>query len=219
MVMLYLEQSFLANVAFLTIGVLLAITLDLVRDGIRRPRQARDLAHSLYHELANRVARCVFDFEEPWEKWVDKERIDEKEVSVVRLRKFIPIPPTIYPATAGQIGLLNDSAAQAIIRFYVSLAIYQKDMEDTLDYCQQRSPQHVPRQLVAFVAERLRRTLAPGLEALRELSRMVEGHENIEAAAIRDADKLFKHERSSLTLRQRIEYYVNDEQAPSPARL
>ena len=198
-----IEQPFLANVAFLTAGVLLAIVIDLVRESVRRPRQARDLARALYEELANRIARCVFDFEAPWERWTDRKNCTPTDVDIVRLRKFIPISPTIYPATAAQIALLEGNAPQAIVRFYVSLAIYQKDMEDVADHCQRNNLPYVPPKLVALLAERLRRTLAPGLEALSELSKMVEGYERIDAEAIREADSLFKH-FSMLKLESRL---------------
>lgn len=207
--MFYLDQPFLANVAFLTIGVLLAIIIDLSREAIRRPRQARDLARAIYEELANRVARFVFDFEDPWSKWIDEKNCRPGEVSELRLRKFMPIPPVIYPATAAQMSLLQDGAQQAIILFYVSLAVYIQDMKDIADHCQ-RNNIDVPLDRVAFLAGRLHRTLSPGLEALEKLSEMVEGHEKIDAAAIRQADSLFKHERANLTLRQRIEHYVRN---------
>lgn len=205
-----LDQSFAANVAFLVAGALVATITQLVSESGRRIQQGRDLARALYEELANRVARCVFDFELPWEKWVDEKTCAPNEVDLVRLRKFIPVPPTIYPATASQLALLEGSAPQAIIRFYVALAVYRQDMEDVANHCQRNDLSHVPPKLVAFLAERLRRTLAPGLAALKELSKMVEGYERIEADAIRDPDNLFPHKRAHQTLRQRLEYYVNE---------
>lgn len=210
MLMFYLDQPFLANVAFLVVGVLLAVVIDFIREEIRRPMQARDIARALYEELANRVARCVFDFEQPWEKWVDKKNCQPNEVDVLRLQRFIPIPPTVYPATASQLALLGGNAPQALIRFHVALAVYQRDMQDVAHYCLQHDFSHVPSNLVSLLAGRLHRTLRPGLNALLELSVLVEDYEKIDAEAIREADSLFKHERAHLTLRQRIQHYVKD---------
>ena len=208
--MLHLEDSILANVAFFVAGGLLITIVELVRDAIRRPIQARDLARAIYGELANRVARCVFDFEDPWERWLHEKNCGPTEVDILRLRKFIPVSPIIYPATCTQFGLLSGRTIQAIIRFYVTLAIYQKDMEHVANHHERHSLFHVQLQQVAFLAERLRRTLSPGLDALRELSSMVEDYEELDAVAIRDADALFKHARAHLTLRQRIEHYANE---------
>lgn len=210
MLMFFMDQSFLANVAFLVVGVLLAVLVDMIREEAKRPMQARDLARVLYEEIANRVARCVFDFEQPWEKWIERENCQPHEVDVMRLQRFIPIPPTIYPATAGQLALLGGKVPQAVIRFHVALAVYQRDMQDVAQLCLQRGVASVSPDFVHLLAGRLRRTLRPGLVALRELAAFVEDYETIDAEAIREADSHFKHERAHLTLRQRIEHYVKN---------
>ena len=193
------------KLGFLFFGALITFLSVFVIDDTKRAIQATDLARALYEELANRVARCLFDFERPWEKWID----GPVEIDVLRLRKFMPAPPVIYPATASQIALLGNGAPQAIINFYARLAAYQKDMEDVADHCK-RLNIAVPPKLVAMIAGRLERTLSPGLEALKKLSKMVEGDEKIEAAAIRELDRLFQHERANQTLRQRIEHYLTE---------
>jgi len=125
----------------------------------------------------------------------------------LRLRKFAPALPIIYPATASQIAVLGSEAPQALISFYARLAACQKDMEDVANYYERLGKQ-VPSEKVAFLASRLHRTLAPGLKAFETLSGMVDGAEKIEGAAISELDQLFKHDRSEQTLRERIAHYA-----------
>lgn len=203
-------NPWLSNIGFLVAGGLLTTSVELLRQSIERPKRTVEISRSLYQELANRVARCVFDYEKPWEAWIKPNSCRENEVNLIRLRGFIPIPPVVYPATASQIGLLSDDAAQAIIRFYAAHSIFRKDMEDAAAYCERLDLTYVPPELITRLAERLRRTLKPGLHALTELSKTVNGYELIDAVAIRDSDLLFKHQRSHQSLRERLTYYVHD---------
>jgi len=131
------QEGLIGNIGFLILGAIIAFLSVFASDELKRTIQASELARALYEELANRVARCCFDFEEPWKKWIEAKNCGSNDVSVMRLRKFTPVAPVIYPATAAQIALLGEDAPQAIIRFYVSLAVYQKDMENIADFCQQ----------------------------------------------------------------------------------
>jgi len=201
------RPDYVGNVGFLILGALIAIFSVILVDEYKREAQATDLARALYEELANRVARCCFDFETPWERWVELANCKPNEVNVIRLRGFIPFSPIVYPATASHIALLNDDSQQALITFYATLTAYQQDMTDIADLCQQRDI-NIPPDLVARVAGRLSRTLPPAYEALKTLGEMVDNPEAIDAAAIRYADTLFDHERSHLQLRKRIEYYL-----------
>ena len=206
--MYFINESLLSNISFLVAGASIATITQLAVESARRVQQARDLARALYEELANRVARCLFDYEKPWEQWIDRSNCVVGEVDLLRLRKFIPIAPTIYPAIAGQIALLEGTAPQAVIRFFAALAIYQNDMTGVAQYCETNNFDHAAPDQICILAERLRRTLAPGLAALQALSSMVDTYEEIDAAAIGELDRLFKHERAQLTLRQRLEHYV-----------
>lgn len=211
MFMYWLEQSFISNVSFLIFGVLVAFVVEDVRGSVARKRRTKDLSLAIYQELANRLARCVFDFESPWESWMDPANCPSG-IELARLRKFIPISPVIYPATASEIGLLGNEVPQPLIRFYVALAIYQQDMNHVVDFCQRNSLQFVPPAMAAMLAERLRRTLSPGLQALRAFTNanLVEDYGEIDRQAIADSDILFQHARSSLPLRARIEHYVKN---------
>jgi hypothetical protein len=206
--MFYLKRPILDNLAFLFAGILIAWGIDVAREQRRRKIETRDLARALYYELANRVGRCVFDFEDPWERWVEAKNIGATDVGILRFRKFIPISPTVYPSLADRLAFIDSEAAQAIIRFYVALAVYQKDMDDVAQHCERNNLLFVSPELVSYSAERLRRTLSPGLQALRELSKSVTEYAAIDAVAIKDSDDLFKHPRSHLPLLQRLECYV-----------
>jgi hypothetical protein len=211
---LYLLDPFLGNVAFLIAGALVGIYAQFKSDDVKRVELRSDLARAYYEELANRVGRCLFDFESPWEKFRDAQTIHPHEMDLERLRKFSPVEPTIYPATAGQIAVLGGLAPQAIIRFYTRLAILSADIEIIARSCEQQNYHFVPADRIATIAERFRRTLAPGLEALRALSILVDGNEKIDAAQMEELDAMFRHERSHLPLKQRLAHYV---EAPQPA--
>ncbi len=194
-----------SNLAFLVMGVVLSVFLTHLSEALKRPSERRELARALYSELANRLARCCFDFEEPWSDWVDENKAPHN-VEVLRVRRFMPFPPLVFPATASKLALLNNDAQQALITFYVALDAYRKDMSEIADRFQTNGT--VPAALVTLIAGRLFRTLPPGYEALRALGEMVDDPAEIDAAAIRYADTLFDHKRSHLPLRQRIEYYL-----------
>lgn len=195
-----------SNLAFLVIGVVLSVFLTHFSEALRRPRERTELARALYSELADRLARCCFDYEEPWSAWIE-ERSAPNNVDVLRVRKFTPFPPIVYPATASKLALLNNDAQQALITFYATLDAYRKDMNDIADRYNTGAT-IVPGAYVARIAERLLRTLPPGYEALQALGEMVDDPTEIDAAAIRYSDTLFDHKRSHLPLRQRIEYYL-----------
>jgi len=202
------DRPFLANITFLVAGALVAIAAQLTIEAGKRADRIQDVAGSLYHELANRLARCVFDFEKPFEKWGNHRDVGDAEVDVLRLRRFMAIAPTIYPAIAGEISLLAPNAGQAIINFYARFEIYRTDMEALAKDCELRELTFVPPKHVAILAGRLKRTLRPGLQALRALAALVPNHKQIDAEAIGDLDSLgFKHEREHLTLQQRLEHY------------
>lgn len=194
-----------SNLAFLVMGVVLSVFLTRLSEALNRSSERKELARALYSELANRLARCCFDFEKPWSDWVDDKKASHN-VDVLRIRRFMPFPPLVFPATASKLALLNNDVQQALITFYVALDAYRKDMSEIADRFQSNGT--VPATFVALIAGRLFRTLPPGYEALRALGEMVDDPAEIDAAAIRYADTLFDHERSHLPLRHRIEYYL-----------
>jgi hypothetical protein len=204
----YVGQAFLAAISFLIAGAMLTALSQRISDAAKRAQTEKDLALAIYLELANRAARCLFDFEDPWERWMEPGRVGQYEVDVLRLRKFMAIAPTIYPAAADKVALLKTSAVLPVIRFYSRFDIYRSDMEAIARHCELRNLQHVPPQHVAMLAERLRRTLRPALQALRSLSTLVPESPEIETEEIAELDSLFKHARAHQTLRQRLEHYT-----------
>lgn len=195
------KSDFLTNVGFLVLGTLIAIFTTILSERIRRPAQGRDLAQTLYEELADRVARCCFDYEAPWQSYLSIGV--PGSMSSFRLRKFSPEPPIVFPAVASQLAILEGGAPQALIRFYYCLAAWKRDVDNlaseihvnggalTSDGCQ-------------FLAKRLKQTLRPGLNALEILGRRVEGWERIDAAAIAGYDEYGDHASAGRTLRERL---------------
>jgi len=199
------RNDFLTNVGFLVLGSLLAIFTTLLSEAIKRPARARDLARALYEELADRVARCCFDYEAPWSEYLDKNNYDSafKTMGTFRLRKFSPGPPIIYSSTASQLAILENDAPQALIKFYFRLAAWQRDIENVAAECQQNKD-GVDLRAVVVLAKRLQQTLTPGLKALEALAPLVEEHQKIEAAAIAGYDETRKDVQAKGTLRERI---------------
>ena len=208
-------SAFLTNVGFLILGGLLAVFASLLSETIKRPAQARDLARALYEELADRVARCCFDFEAPWQGYFLKTNRDT--MHWFRLRKFSPEPLVIFPSAASQLALLGDDAPQALIRFYVRLAAWKRDVDNLAESLAQRSDieraaetRDDSLEMLRFLAQRLRQTLAPGLRALQALGPLVEEHARIEATAIAGYDEIRVGPPGSRTLRERVGRLIND---------
>ena len=57
-----LRTDYFANFGFLVVGVVLGIYPAFFIEENRRKREAKTIAISTHYELANRVARCCFDF-------------------------------------------------------------------------------------------------------------------------------------------------------------
>ncbi len=203
--MMWTERDFLTNVGFLVLGALLAVFVSLLSEAIKRPQQSRDLARALYEELADRVARCCFDFEDPWGDYADSRRLNDKRDAFSML-KFLPESPTIFEATADQLALLGEDAPGALIRFYYCHAAWRRDLANRASELQRTGRDATPDELV-FLGERLKQTLAPGLKALQTLSPFVGKHASIDETAIAGYDDLVsqtsKHPTQE-TLRERI---------------
>ena len=60
------EDSTQANTGFLLFGALLAVVATLMMGWLKRAGDEADLARAIHTELADRVARCCFDYEAPW---------------------------------------------------------------------------------------------------------------------------------------------------------
>src|SRR6478672_6012274 len=118
-----------ANTVFLILGALLAVLGTRISAWLKKPADEADLARAIHTELADRVARCCFDYESPWHEY----GIQPAVIDSNRLRKFAPYEPIVYPALAGQIAMLPDQPLQCLLKFYFRLAAWQRDAENTAD--------------------------------------------------------------------------------------
>jgi hypothetical protein len=169
-----------------------------------RERELRttDLARILYAELAYLVARCCFDSEKPWKAyWQGGAR--PGEMDVVRLRKFTPVVPVVYLASAGQLALLRGNAPQALIEFQYRLSALRREIENIANDADS-STKPIAVGAVKLVGLRFRQTLEPALKAMESLAPMVHDSEEIEAIARALYYESRKDEDPNKTLKQRI---------------
>lgn len=195
------DPGYFGAIGFLVIGVLIGIYPSFLIEEFRHEREQKNLTVSLFYEVANRVVGCIFDFEAPWHYLYQK----PSDLEVLRVAKFAPDPPVIYSAVASQIAVLDRETAQAIIRFYMFLAAWRRDIEDTVAQYS-KSRKLVPARDVARLASRLRMTLQPGQEALELLECQVPDAKQIELDAISRLDRLFPdmHPNAGKSVRERI---------------
>jgi len=179
------DDPFLVNTGFLLLGALIAIFTSFLRDAIKERQRARDLGRVLYVELADRVARCCLDFHTTWRAYLGDERF-AAERDAFDLRKFIPAPAIIFPATASQLAILGSAVPQTLIRFYYCLAAWGRDLENRAADAQRDNNRNAEPAELRTLANRLRETLDPGLRALEAFAGLIEARERV---AI-DADAL-----------------------------
>lgn len=203
------NPNYLGNVGFLILGALLGSYPPFLIAEYESRRDAKRIAVAIFQEVANRVARCCFDFEKPWGTLY----LSPKAMEGARLRKFAPEPPIIYPALAPQIAIFKNDVGQALIRFYIFLSAWQKNIEISADEITSlKAPgAHISARQVLQLARRLRNTLKPGLDILEKLGPLVPGAEQIELDAIVELDNLFPedHPNAGKPLRERILIELN----------
>ena len=175
-IFMMLREDWKANTGFLVFGALLAVLATLMLASLKRPADVADLSRAIHTELADRVARCCFDYEAPWGKYDQHE--DNRPMDPNRLRRFASFPPIIYPATAGQIAILDDDALQSLMKFYYRLAAWQRDVENTADACDRGASAQTGD--LWRLGRRLRETLKPGIEALKAFDKVVRDPHKIE---------------------------------------
>ncbi len=198
------RPDYLGNVGFLMLGAAFGSYPPFLIAEYYANRDRKRMATALFQELSNRVARCCFDFEAPWKEL----RSAAIPMDISRLRKFAPIPPVIYPALAPHISIFNNDIGQTLIRFYIFLSAWEKDIETTAEEFTNKgmpvNPQDIKR-----LSSHLRRTLKPGKDALEGMAKsgLIKNPEQIENAAIIELDKLFPaaHPLSGTPLRERIQ--------------
>lgn len=168
----------------------------------RQDKEAGNLAQSIHAEVANLVARCCFDSEDPWKQyWSDSQ--PARLFNVVTLRKFAPAEPAIYPTVGGNLALLPGNAPLAIIQFHYSLAALRREITNIAD-AETNRMEPISRGALALVAARFGATLAPGLRALESLAQAVPNAAEVERNAIEQYDCSRRGARPTKTLRERI---------------
>jgi len=205
------QPNYLGNVGFLMLGAAFGSYPPFLIAEYYAYRDRKRMATAIFHELSNRVARCCFDFEAPWQQL----RSTTTPMDISRLKKFAPIPPVIYPALAPHISIFNNDIGQTLIRFYIFLSAWEKDIQATAEEFESKktpvNPQDVHR-----LSSHLRRTLKPGKDALEGMAKsgLINNPEQIEAAAIIELDKLFPaaHPLSGKPLRERIQIALDTSQ-------
>jgi len=107
------------------VGAILALGASTYIEKQKREQLVDDLSIALYHELANRVARCCFDFENPWSRdWTTP-----RNRGVFGVTKFIPQPPTVFDGNADKLALLGPEVPAAMMAFYFRLWVLHRDIE------------------------------------------------------------------------------------------
>jgi hypothetical protein len=168
----------------------------------RRQQQARDLGAALYHELANRVARCCYDFEIPWSgHWVSPQRMNRFGIG-----KFAPDPPTVFAANADKLALFGDKVPAAMLAFYYRLSALRRDIENLR--ADSRDQTDINEDAVRLVASRLAFTLSPARDALQALGAAIPTRAAIEDDAWKSFDVL-QPKRAAMPLRERLDTLIN----------
>jgi hypothetical protein len=202
-----LRPDYFGNVAFLVIGALVGIYPAFLIEEIRKDEQIQRVREAVFFELANRVARCCFDFEDPWRAYAKKP--DYVEPS--RAQGFTPVPPIIYPALASQFALLGRDA-QKVIEFYVYLEAWRRSIDIKVAAVNAVVGSRLTPTDAQQLAERLRRAVKFGGVALVSLSKGIPDAEQIMLDAIAEADKMFpeRHPNKGKPLLDRIRLVLDE---------
>lgn len=138
-------------------------------------KQRASLRASIYAEIADRAARCLNDYIEPWSGWGD----GRLEPTIVR--GFLPEKAVVYPGAVEKLGLLDQSVVVATVQFYSRLSAVGQAMEfvaadkDTLWQRVLKSPETVQWIDIRgdthanLITERLQSCFGPALAALKGL--------------------------------------------------
>lgn len=214
-----LRDEWKANTGFLVFGALLAVLATLMMAWLQRASDEADLARAIHTELADRIARCCFDYEEPWGRYDREDFVGSTDSN--RLRRFAPFPPIIYPAVAGEIAMLPDEALQCLMKFYFRLAAWQRDLENVAAAYPQASST-APSSDLRRLGRRLRETLVPGRDALEAFTKLVREPYKIEDELLAAYD-VFRRDRNpaysaATSLRERLQNRLADIEARRNAR-
>lgn len=136
-------------------------------DSRRREREIADLKTSIYIEIADRAARCVSDYLNPWQN------LKAKNLSAERVGKFRPIDPVVFRGNAGKLGLLGAEAVIAVTQFYFRLEALSQAIDSLHAVYERRGgdPTVKPgdESRVELIRTRLRSCFEPALSAIESL--------------------------------------------------
>jgi len=196
--------DFIINTGFLVLGALLAVVTSFVSEGRQRGLRAQDRARVLHIELADLVARCCFDSEEPWRRYWDQ-NIPDEVFNVIRLRKFTPNVATIFSASAGELALLRGDAPLLLVQFQYRLNALRREIENIADDSSEATRvEPISKAALKLVGLRFRQALTAGLNALAAFEGIVPNAEQAEASAIQQYDLTRNGPAPPGTLRERI---------------
>jgi hypothetical protein len=196
------RNDWLTNVAFLVLGALVAVLTTILSEEVRRKTSVDDPAGALYVELADKVAKCCFDMEAPWQHYLDLKKCEGSGMDPLRLQKFSPGRPIIFEACASQIAILGTERAQALIQFYYRLSNLKRDIEAVMSESAIHAHAIRPKNL-QMIALRFKQTIAPGLHALDAFKEMISDHEKIDATTLSNYDE-YREDAPTGTLKERL---------------
>lgn len=176
------QNSGIASMGYLVVGGLIAAGFLVAHEWIKSPIRAADLSVVLHAEISDRAARCCFDCE-TWAGYVQRQPM--KKRNSFDIKKFTPLAPVIYPATASQLAILNAATTRSIIEFYFRLGACQRNFPNIADKIGTGTASDTELKLLY---SRFERTLQPALDALISLGAMVSDAEKIENNALDSYD-------------------------------
>jgi hypothetical protein len=177
------------------IGAIVGFFLAKLLDWGRRRKEAADVTRSLYDEIADRAARCLNDYVDPWRAYEKS-----KDMKAARIGKFRPAQPVVYPAVAAKLGLIKSHALFSVIFFYFRLDAVRREIDDvTKAFKHDDDLLKLDPDRLELVKRRLHETFEPAVESLEKLD--FGGSERIDA----EAKQAYQHLRTcSNSLRQML---------------
>jgi len=160
------------------LGAGIALSATYLTEKWKRDQLGSDLAETLYHELANRVARLCFDYEAPWSLY----EVRPRPLGRFSVGKFVPEIPTIFMANADKLALFGSLAPTALMSFYFRMTVLRRDIENLREDARDHSDLG-PDQL-RIIASRYAAAIVPAINALDALAPFVANAARIEAAAM-----------------------------------
>jgi len=191
------------------VGGVLTYVATARQDSRRRAQELADLKASIYSEIADRAARCVNDYLDPW-----RDNVRLNKLSPEWVGKFRPTDPVVLPGVAGKLGLLDGETLLAVTQFYFRLDVLTKALESLCASLERRGSvkglaHEADKARVEAIARRLESCFNPALRALQNLN-VGPAAANFDDAATR----VYPHLRKSgLTLRQALKEHFPTEKA------